>query len=72
MSAFEECLSATTTREAPWYVVPADDKENARLIVSQIILDTLNGLEMTYPEVGAQRQQELQSIRERLIGGDLD
>jgi PPK2 family polyphosphate:nucleotide phosphotransferase len=72
MSAFEECLSATSTREAPWYVVPADDKENARLIVSQIILDTLNGLEMTYPEVGAQRQQELQSIRERLIGGDLD
>ena len=72
MSAFEECLSATSTREAPWYVVPADDKENARLIVSQIILDTLNGLEMTYPEVGAQRQQELQSIRERLIKGDLD
>jgi polyphosphate kinase 2 (PPK2 family) len=72
MSAFEECLSATSTREAPWYVVPADDKENARLIVSQIILETLNGLEMTYPEVSAQRQQELQSIRERLIGGDLD
>jgi polyphosphate kinase 2 (PPK2 family) len=72
MSAFEECLSATSTREAPWYVVPADDKENARLIVSQIILDTLNALEMTYPEVSAQRQQELQSIRERLIGGDLD
>ena len=72
MSAFEECLSATSTREAPWYVVPADDKENARLIVSQIILDTLNGLEMTYPEVSAQRQQELQSIRDRLIKGDLD
>jgi PPK2 family polyphosphate:nucleotide phosphotransferase len=72
MSSFEECLSATSTREAPWYVVPADDKENARLIVSQIILDTLNGLAMTYPEVSAQRQQELQSIRERLINGDLD
>ncbi len=72
MSAYEECLSATSTREAPWYVVPADDKENARLIVSQIILDTLDGLEMTYPEVGAQRQQELQSIREKLINGDLD
>src|SRR5580704_17537982 len=56
MSAFEQCLSATSTREAPWYVVPADDKENARLIVSQIILDTLNGLAMTYPEVSAQRQ----------------
>jgi PPK2 family polyphosphate:nucleotide phosphotransferase len=72
MSAYEECLSATSTRDAPWYVVPADDKENARLIVSQIILDTLNGLEMTYPELSAERQQELQSIRERLIGGDLD
>ena len=72
MSAYEECLSATSTREAPWYVVPADDKENARLIVSQIILDTLNGLEMAYPEMSAQRRQELQSIRERLIGGDLD
>jgi hypothetical protein len=42
------------------------------LIVSQIILDTLNRLAMTYPEVSAQRRQELQSIRERLINGDLD
>jgi PPK2 family polyphosphate:nucleotide phosphotransferase len=72
MSAYEECLAATSTREAPWYVVPADDKENARLIVSQIILDTLDGLEMTYPEVSAERRQELQSIRERLTNGDLD
>jgi PPK2 family polyphosphate:nucleotide phosphotransferase len=72
MSAYEECLSATSTREAPWYVVPADDKENARLIVSQIILDTLNRLEMTYPEVSAERRKELQSIRERLTNGDLD
>jgi PPK2 family polyphosphate:nucleotide phosphotransferase len=72
MSAYEECLSATSTREAPWYVVPADDKENARLIVSQIILDTLNGLKMAYPEVSAERRKELQSIRERLTNGDLD
>jgi hypothetical protein len=72
MSAFEECLSATSTRQAPWYVVPADDKENARLIVSQIILDTLNGLEMTYPHVSDERRQELEAIRERLIKGDLD
>src|ERR1700730_17713469 len=71
-SAFEQCLSATNKSEAPWYVVPADDKENARLIVSQIILYTLNGLEMTYPEVSAERRKELQSIRERLIKGDLD
>ena len=72
MSAYEVCLSATSTREAPWYVVPADDKENARLIVSQIILDTLDRLEMTYPEVSAERRKELHSIRERLTNGDLD
>ena len=71
MLAYEECLSATNTSEAPWYVVPADDKENARLIVSQIILDTLNGLEMAYPEVSAERRKELQSIRERFTMGDL-
>src|ERR1700746_133760 len=72
MSAYEECLSATSTREAPWYVVPANDDENARLVVSQIILDTLSGLEMEYPEISAERRKELQSIRERLIGGGLD
>ena len=66
MQVYEECLGATSTREAPWYVVPADDKENARLIVSRIILDTLAGLKMTYPKTGAQRRRELQLIRKRL------
>jgi polyphosphate kinase 2 (PPK2 family) len=66
MQAYEECLSATSTRHAPWYVVPADDKENARLIVSQIVLDTLEGLKMTYPKTSAERRRELQSIRKRL------
>jgi len=66
MMAYEECLGATSTREAPWYVVPADDKENARLIVSQIILDTLGGLKMTYPKTSARRRGELQAIRKRL------
>jgi Polyphosphate kinase 2 (PPK2) len=66
MKAYEECLSATSTRDAPWYVVPADDKENARLIVSQIVLDTLEGLQMTYPKSSAKRRLELQSIRKQL------
>jgi hypothetical protein len=52
--------------DAPWYVVPADDKENARLIVSQIVLDTLTGLKMTYPKTSAQRRHELLSIRKQL------
>ena len=66
MKAYEECLGATSTREAPWYVVPADDKENARLIVSQIILDTLEGLEMSYPKTTDERHQELLEIRKQL------
>src|ERR1017187_2514400 len=66
MKAYEQCLSATSTSGAPWYVVPADDKENARLIVSQIVLDTFEGLEMTYPKSGEKRRKELQVIRKRL------
>src|SRR5476651_1072295 len=63
MKAYEACLVATSTHHAPWYIVPADDKENARLIVSQIVVDTLQGLKMTYPKTSAKRRQELQSIR---------
>jgi len=66
MTAYETCLSATSTDHAPWYVVPADDKENARLIVSQAILDAFNGLEMAYPRTSAKRRRELQSIRKLL------
>jgi Polyphosphate kinase 2 (PPK2) len=66
MTAYEECLGVTSTNDAPWYVVPADDKENARLIVSQIILDTLEGLDMTYPKTSAEHHQELLIIRKQL------
>ena len=68
LKAYEACLSATSTHHAPWHVVPADDKENARLIVSQIVLDALNALKMTYPKTTAKRRRELQSIRKRLCG----
>ena len=66
MKAFETCLTATSTHHAPWYVVPADDKENARLIVSRIVLDALNELKMAYPKTTAKRRRELESIRKRL------
>ena len=66
MKAYEACLNATSTHHAPWYVVPADDKENARLIVSQIVLGALNDLKMAYPRTSAKRRRELKSIRERL------
>ncbi len=64
--AFESCLNAKSTHQAPWYVVPADDKENARLIVSQIVLDALKELKMAYPKVTEERRQELKSIRKML------
>jgi PPK2 family polyphosphate:nucleotide phosphotransferase len=64
--AYEECLGATSTADAPWYVVPADDKENARLIVSQVIVETMDALKMSYPKTSASRKRELAEIRERL------
>jgi PPK2 family polyphosphate:nucleotide phosphotransferase len=65
-AAYEDCLAATSTRRAPWYVVPADDKENARLIVSQIVLDTLDSLKLSYPKPGPDHKKELQAIRKLL------
>jgi PPK2 family polyphosphate:nucleotide phosphotransferase len=66
VKAYENCLTVTSTRDAPWFVVPADDKEDARLIVSQIVLDELNGLKMAYPKATAKRRRELKSIRKLL------
>jgi hypothetical protein len=66
MEAYEDCLNATSTRHAPWYAVPADDKDNARLIVSRIVLDTLEDLKMAYPKTAEKRRLELQSIAKEL------
>ena len=66
MKAYEDCLSATSKPKAPWYIVPADDKENAHLIISQTIVDTLKALKMSYPKPDAQRQKELLQMRELL------
>jgi PPK2 family polyphosphate:nucleotide phosphotransferase len=67
MEAYEACLTATSTHHAPWHVVPADDKENARLIVSRIVLDAFEGLDMAYPKTTAKRRRELVSIRKSLV-----
>ena len=66
MQAYEDCLTATSTPHAPWYVVPADDKENARLIISQIVLDAFKALKMAHPKTNAKRRRELKSIRKKL------
>ncbi len=67
MQAYEACLGATSTKTAPWYVVPADDKENARLIIAQTVVDTFKSLGLRYPETDAKRRKELLAIRRELV-----
>ncbi|NBS98212.1 MAG: hypothetical protein EBT08_19010, partial [Betaproteobacteria bacterium] len=57
---------ATSTEASPWYVVPADDKENARLIISQTILDLFKGLHLALPLPDRERRDELQSLHDQL------
>jgi PPK2 family polyphosphate:nucleotide phosphotransferase len=64
--AYEDCLSATSTRNAPWHVIPADDKYNARLIVSRIVIEAMQSLKMSYPKMTRERRSELLAIRKQL------
>jgi PPK2 family polyphosphate:nucleotide phosphotransferase len=69
MDAYAKCISATSTSFAPWHVIPADDKRNARLCVSRIILDALDGLDIDFPTVTRERLGQMQTARERLLSG---
>jgi PPK2 family polyphosphate:nucleotide phosphotransferase len=64
--AYEACLTATSTHHSSWHIVPADNKEDARLIVSQIVLESLKEMKLEYPKTTAKRRRELKSIRKRL------
>lgn len=66
-TAYERAIAATSTEDSPWYVVPADDKKNARLIISQIVVDVLAGLKPIYPKVSPERVAHLLMIRDKLI-----
>lgn len=62
--AYQECLTRTSSEEAPWYVVPADDKENAHLIIAEIIASTLTRMKLRYPVLsGAEKTQLLRARR---------
>ena len=67
MQAYQACLNATSSKEAPWYVVPADDKKNARLIIASIIEETLSSFDMHYPEINDARQKELEQFKKQLL-----
>ncbi len=66
MKVYEDCFHKTSTHHAPWFIVPADDKENARLIVSQIVLDALGELKMAYPRTTAKGRLQLLAIKKLL------
>jgi PPK2 family polyphosphate:nucleotide phosphotransferase len=64
---YEDCLGATSTKASPWHVVPADDKWNARLIISRVIIDALKDLGLSYPKSSLERQRELEAVRKKLV-----
>ena len=66
LKVYEACLSATSTVTTPWYIVPADDKQNAWLMIFQVVLDTLKQLRMNYSEADKAHRNELRSIRKLL------
>lgn len=66
--AFEDCINATATKKCPWYVIPADDKKNMRLIVGKIIGEEMKKLDMHYPETSPERAAELQQFIEIIEG----
>ena len=67
LAAYQDCLAATSTDHAPWYVVPADDKENARLIVAEVLVKTIARLKMRYPSPDGTRLDELRALRKKLV-----
>jgi PPK2 family polyphosphate:nucleotide phosphotransferase len=67
MQAYEDCINNTSSEHAPWYVIPADDKKNMRLIVSQIILEKLKSLNIEYPIIDHKRKEELNKFKQIIL-----
>ena len=66
MDAFETCINETTTKHAPWYVIPADHKWVSRAMVAHIVTTTIDGLELKYPEVPPEKKQQIEAARKAL------
>jgi len=67
--AFEEMVQNTATKRAPWYVIPADNKWYARLVVASAIIEALDELDLAFPDVGKDKKKELDEIRDALLSG---
>jgi len=70
MKAYEDMICNTATDEAPWYVVPADNKWFTRVVVAAAVIDALASLDLQYPEVGEAQRQELAVTKKELIASD--
>ncbi len=69
MEAYQDMIRHTATERAPWYVVPADNKWFARLVVAEVIVAALESLDLKYPELDEAKRKELASIRKALLKG---
>ena len=67
MKAYEEMIQHTSTPQAPWYVVPADNKWFTRLVVAAAVIDTLDSLNLSYPELSDAARSELEAARQQLV-----
>jgi PPK2 family polyphosphate:nucleotide phosphotransferase len=66
MNCYQEAIQKTSTKYAPWYVVPADKKWYARLVVSEIIIDAMKGMELKYPEMSSEQKSKIEEFKQRL------
>ena len=67
MDAYEKMIQETATKDAPWYVVPADNKWFTRVVVAAAVIDALADLELAYPEVGGDKLKELAAAKKKLL-----
>ncbi len=69
MEAYEDMIRETSTKESPWYVVPADNKWFTRVVVAAAVIDALSSLDLHYPKVSEEKRKELEAARTILTGG---
>jgi hypothetical protein len=68
MAAYEDALRHTSTEHAPWYVIPADAKWFMRMAVADVVVETLEGLDLRFPEVTKKQRAEIEEAKRRLDG----
>jgi PPK2 family polyphosphate:nucleotide phosphotransferase len=67
MEAYEDMINATSTEKSPWYVIPADKKKCARLLVSQILIERMKALDLAYPVLPKEKEDMLLTYKQQLI-----